>query len=338
MQQFDKGRPSMQLFDRGTPSMQLLDRGTPAPPLFERGAQGTRPVGPPPPRLRSMSGDQGTKLERNVFGPVTSQTGKEKRRSFHQYPVDSFPEPKFVPPALPERNSLKLQQENSDLKRNQEKRNDMKANLNDLKNEEHKQRKLSDEKLKKLKNENSDRKISEMNDVKRKESRVSILNGARPKEIDFPTKPENIEKPKRWSGHFNNDMSVSAKPNDRETDRKRQIERDRYFEEPTSKAKPGHSKLTKGEEKYIADLLKAKICSPEKARPKLKAPEDVKDVSKTTKLTTTTASSMMTNDVEEERKKGAIRKRPPPLQEPASRPQSSFIMDDVLYTSRYHLK
>jgi hypothetical protein len=31
---------------------------------------------------------------------------------------------------------------------------------------------------------------------------------------------------------------------------------------------------------------------------------------------------------------GETRKRPPPLQEPASRPQSSFIMDDVLYTSR----
>jgi hypothetical protein len=131
-------------------------------------------------------------------------------------------------------------------------------------------------------------------------------------------------------------MSVSAKPNDRDTDRKRQSERDRYLEDPVSKAKPGHSKLTKGEEKYIADLLKAKICSPEKARPKLKTPEEVKDVSKT-KLTTTT-TSMTTNDVEEERKKGAIRKRPPPLQEPASRPQSSFIMDDVLYTSRYHLK
>jgi len=39
-------------------------------------------------------------------------------------------------------------------------------------------------------------------------------------------------------------------------------------------------------------------------------------------------------DEDEERKKGAIRKRPPPLQEPASRPPSSFIMDDVLYTSR----
>ena len=83
---------------------------------------------------------------------------------------------------------------------------------------------------------------------------------------------------------------------------------------------PKHSKLTEAEEKYIADLLMAKIVSPDKDRPKSRPVQE--DFS---------------TQIEEERKKGAIRKRPPPLQEPASasRPQSSFIMDDVLYTSRY---
>ena len=186
--------------------------------------------------------------------------------------------------------------------------------------------------IKKSRTENPVRNVSEM----KKESRVSNSNGARPKELDFPIKPEINEKPKRWSGQFNNDMSVSAKSNDREKDNKKQkIERDRYFEEPASKAKPGHSKLTKSEEKYIADLLKAKICAPEKVRPKLKVPEEVKDVSKMKTKTNEVKDVSKTNEVEEERKKGAIRKRLPPLQEPASRPQSSFIMDDVLYTFRY---
>ena len=80
------------------------------------------------------------------------------------------------------------------------------------------------------------------------------------------------------------------------------------------KLDPKHSRLTEAEERYIADLLMAKIGNQDKDRTKSRSVQEVQ--------------------MEEERKKGAIRKRPPPLQEPASRPQSSFIMDDVLYTSK----
>ena len=47
-----------------TPAMQLLDRATPVPQLFDRATPINRPTGPPPSRLRSASGDQGTNLER----------------------------------------------------------------------------------------------------------------------------------------------------------------------------------------------------------------------------------------------------------------------------------
>ena len=47
-----------------TPAMQLLDRATPVPQLFDRATPINRSTGPPPSRLRSASGDQGTNLER----------------------------------------------------------------------------------------------------------------------------------------------------------------------------------------------------------------------------------------------------------------------------------
>jgi len=65
--------PATQLFDRATPVPPLFDRATPinrpmntpTTQLFDRATPVNRPTGPPPPRLRSASGDQGTNLERN---------------------------------------------------------------------------------------------------------------------------------------------------------------------------------------------------------------------------------------------------------------------------------
>jgi hypothetical protein len=272
-----------------TPATQLLDR---APQLFDRGL--VRLGGPPPPRLRSASGDQGSHADRAF--PSAAPDPREKRRSFHHCPTDSFPDP-FVPAFQPEKPAAT-----------------QKPDLNDrLKSGKPSAVEVTPEVAKPLANGD----VSKMKPTAAERPRQPkpevpasrsgpATNGAAPKDV-----PEIPETRKRRSGNFD-DVAVGSRSLKLKDGQK------------ASKPKSGHSKLTKSEEKYIADLLMSKMAGQEKEKPKTRVPERVREVH---------------DEVEEQRKKGAIRKRPlqdrpPPLQEPASRPHSSFIMDDVLYTSR----
>lgn len=260
-QQLDRPTPASKLLDRPTPASKLLDRPTPAKHLFDVGAPaqlvfdrgvGSRSSGSVLPRLRSASGDQGTNLER----PRLASSEAEKRRSFHQCPSAAIPD-KLSAPDLPERicskeTSVKLDNCNG-LKPTV-----VAKKFDDISKSDHS-------------------KVNEKTDSHQmaKTTNVEISK----KEKDFKTSKQEFENlsenRKRRSGHFD------------ETDNPKSLK----VKDPkgsSNKVKPEHSKLTKSEEKYIADLLMAKTFFPEKEASKIKVPKS-------------------STAIEEERKKGAIR-------------------------------
>ena len=286
---------------------------------------------------------------------MTAENVKEKRRSYHQYPTETFEDSRlnqFIPPALPNNfispalpnnfsqpalpnNFTQPALPNSfsptsfhDRNGSTFKNNSSDANLrkiSDAKKDIRSAAILEDNSIPLKSNAATERKINELKkaatqdqfDSTRRTSLITKLSNTDNERLSHTNNPERVAA-KRLSGNFKeNELTKIMKTSHMDLN-KRFVDQERESakSQPTSKPKPvGHSKLTKTEERYIADLLNAKMCFPEKV--KSKAPEKPSQ-----------------DDLEEERKKGAIRKRPPPLQEPASRPQSSFIMDDVLYTTR----